>query len=87
VPFLYTSTMADAVKWVSSGLIGVSGAATVVQQPPAISNYIEGGVLGILALVLYYLLTNFSHNQREITSALKAVEKQIAIMLDRDNDE
>ena len=87
MPFLYTSTMADAVKWVSSGLIGVSGAATVVQQPPAISNYIEGGVLGILALVLYYLLTNFSHNQREITSALKAVEKQIAIMLDRDNDE
>jgi len=79
--------MADAVKWVSSGLIGASGAATVVQQPPAISNYIEGGVLGILALVLYYLLTNFSHNQREITSALKAVEKQIAIMLDRDNDE
>ena len=84
MPFLYTSTMADAVKWVSSGLIGVSGAATVVQQPPAISNYIEGGVLGILALVLYYLLTNFSHNQREITKALRDVEKQIAVMLDRD---
>jgi hypothetical protein len=76
--------MADAVKWVSSGLIGASGAATVAQQPPAISNYIEGGVLGILALVLYYLLTNFSHNQREITKALRDVEKQIAIMLDRD---
>ena len=87
MPFLYTSTMADAVKWISSGLIGVSGAATVAQQPPAISNYIEGGVLGILALVLYYLLTNFSHNQREITKALRDVEKQIAIMLDRDNDE
>jgi len=84
VPFLYTSTMADLVKWVSSGLIGASGAATVAQQPPAISNYIEGGVLGILALVLYYLLTNFSHNQREITKALRDVEKQIAIMLDRD---
>ena len=83
MPFLYTSTMADAVKWVSSGLIGASGAATVAQQPPAISNYIEGGVLGILALVLYYLLTNFSHNQREITKALRDVEKQIAIMLDR----
>jgi hypothetical protein len=76
--------MADAVKWVSSGLIGASGAATVAQQPPAISNYIEGGVLGILALVLYYLLTNFSHNQREITKALRDVEKQIAVMLDRD---
>ena len=79
--------MADAVKWVSSGLIGVSGAATVAPQPPAMSNYIAGGVLGILALVLYYLLTNFSHNQREITRALRDVEKQVAVMLDRDNDE
>ena len=84
MPFLYTSTMADAVKGVSSGLIGVRGAATVAQHPPAMSNYIEGGVLGILALVLYYLLTNFSHNQREITKALRDVEKQIAVMLDRD---
>ena len=84
MPFLYTSTMADAVKWISSGLIGASGAATVAQQPPAISNYIEGGVLGVLCLVLWHLLTNFSHNQREITKALRDVEKQIAIMLDRD---
>ena len=84
MPFLYTSTMADAVKWISSGRFGVSGAASVAQQPPAMSNYIEGGVLGILALVLYYLLTNFSHNQREITKALRDVEKQIAVMLDRD---
>ena len=83
MPFLYTSTMADAVKWISSGLIGAGGAATVAQQPPAISNYIEGGVLGILALVLYYLLTNFSHNQREITKALRDVEKQIAIIMSK----
>lgn len=83
MPFLYTSTMADLVKWVSSGLIGASATATVVQQPPAIANYLEGGVLGVLALVLYYLLTNFSHNQREITKALRDVEKQIAILLSK----
>ena len=87
MPFLYTSTMCDAVKYISSGLIGASATATVVQQPPAISNYIEGGVLGVLCLVLWHLLTNFSHNQREITKALRDVEKQVAIMLDRDNDE
>ena len=75
--------MADAVKWVSSGLIGASGAATVAQQPPAISNYIEGGVLGVLCLVLWHLLTNFSHNQREITRALRDVEKQIAIIMSK----
>jgi len=81
--FIYTSTMADLVKWGSSVLLGASGAATVAQQPPAMSNYIEGGVLSILALVLYYLLTNFSHNQREITKALRDVEKQIAILLSK----
>ena len=60
------------------------GATSIVSQQSAdISQYIEGGSLGILAFVIWWLLQNFSKTQRDIADALRDVERQVATLLQK----
>ena len=82
--FLLTPAMTDLVKWVTSVSLAGMGATSIVSQQSAdISQYIEGGSLGILAFVIWWLLQNFSKTQRDIADALRDVERQVATLLQK----
>ena len=87
--FLFTPAMTDLVKWVTSVSLAGMGATSIISQsvpvaqPADISQYIEGGALGILAFVIWWLLQNFSKTQRDIADALRDVEEQVATLLQR----
>ena len=82
--FLLTPAMTALVKWVTSvSLAGMGATSIVSQQSTDISQYIEGGSLGILAFVIWWLLQNFSKTQRDIADALRDVEEQVATLLQR----
>ena len=82
--FLLTPAMTDLVKWVTSVSLAGMGATSIVSQQSAdISQYIEGGSLGILAFVIWWLLQNFSTTQRDIADALRDVERQVATLLQK----
>ena len=81
---LLTPAMTDLVKWVTSVSLAGMGATSIASQQSAdISQYIEGGSLGILAFVIWWLLQNFSKTQRDIADALRDVEEQVAVLLQR----
>ena len=87
--FLLTPAMTDLVKWVTSVSLAGMGATSIISQRIPITQlvdvgqYIEGGSLGILAFVIWWLLQNFSKTQRDIADALRDVEQQVATLLQR----
>ena len=82
--FLLTPAMTDLVKWVTSVSLAGMGATSIVSPQSAdISQYIEGGSIGILAFVIWWLLQNFSKTQRDIADALRDVERQVATLLQK----
>lgn len=87
--FLLTPAMTDLVKWVTSVSLAGMGATSIISQkvpitqPVDVGQYIEGGSLGILAFVIWWLLQNFSKTQRDIADALRDVEQQVATLLQR----
>ena len=87
--FLFTPAMTDLVKWVTSVSLAGMGATSIISQripvtqPVDIGQYIEGGSLGILAFVIWWLLQNCSKTQRDIADALRDVEQQVATLLQR----